>query len=344
MFKMNTEIGYALLLLKSITVKSFEAMGPLIKKSGNTVSRLLRPAEKIFNNLEEIAVKFFANKKKLYLVLDDTLIKKIHSQLMLGSGFFYDTKIGRKIRAYKLLCSAITDGKYIIPLRCCFLFDKDLVTEPIKTKDELIKPIINRIFRLFPNKNITVVLDGAFATKKILAWAKKEGIALEVRMHSNRKVEYKGQSICVRDIIVLKPKGRQEARTISVVWHGIELELSAQLRTNKHGVKTIVYQASTIKAKPIEHVKIYKKRWPIEKLFRTCKQHLGLEECFSRNMDTQLNHIASTFLAYAFAQLEMKKQKLECPEDAIRALKLKNMNYLNQRFSRLDQIFELGHA
>lgn len=327
-----------------MVVRSFEAMGPIIKKSGSTVSRLLRPAEEIFQNLEQIAVKFFEKKKKLCLVIDDTLIKKIHSQLMQGSGFFYDTKIGRKIRAYKLLCAAITDGKYIIPLRCCFLFDKDFVTEPIKTKEELVKPIISRIFQLFKNTDIIIVLDGAFATKKLLKWAKQEAFNLEARMHSNRKVEYQGVEICLRDIEILKPKGRQEARTISVVWHGIELEITAHLRTNKREIKSIVYQASTKKAKPIEHVKIYKKRWPIEKLFRTCKQHLGLEECFSRNMDTQLNHVAATFLAYTFAQLEMKKQKLECLEDAIKALKLKNVKYLKDRFSRLDRIFELGHA
>lgn len=84
--------------------------------------------------MEKLAIDFFRNKKELVLAIDDTLIKKIYSTMMQGSGFFYDTKIGRTIRSYRLLCSAITDGKYVLPIKCAFLFDGKLLTEPITSK------------------------------------------------------------------------------------------------------------------------------------------------------------------------------------------------------------------
>jgi hypothetical protein len=62
--------------------------------------------------------------------------------------------------------------------------------------------------------------------------------------------------------------GRQMARTIKVEWHGIELHLTANKLINKNGSERIVYQAATYKAKPAEHVRAYKIRWTIEKLFR----------------------------------------------------------------------------
>lgn len=56
-------------------------------------------------------------------------------------------------------------------------------------------------------------------------------------------------------------------------------------------------------------MKTYKKRWPIEKMFRTIKQHLGLQECQSTKMDTQLNHAAAVLLAYSNIVFLQKKRQ-----------------------------------
>jgi len=106
---------------------------------------------------------------------------------------------------------------------------------------------------------------------------------------------------------VIKPKVLQKSRTIHVVWHDIKLYLTAQKRIDKKGKETIVYQVSTYSAKPSQHVKMYKNRWPIEKEFRTTKQHLGLQECQSTKMKTQLHHAAAVFLAYAYLVVEQKR-------------------------------------
>lgn len=160
-----------------------------------------------------------------------------------------------------------------------------------------------------------------------LKWATENGIRTEIRMHSNRVVEYKGKRLKLREIKWLRPKGRQMSRTIQVLWQGIRLYITAAKRIDRHGTETVVFQAATYEAKPSKHTENYKHRWSIEKLFRTTKQSLGLQKCFSRKIDTQFNHICAVLLAYSMAQLEMKQRHFKNSEVAIRAFEKKNGPY-----------------
>ena len=187
-------------------------------------------------------------------------------------------------------------------------------------------------------------MDREFATKKLLRWALDNQIAVEVRMHSNRKVQFKEKSIAIRDIKKLIPKGHHFARTISVSWHGILLDITDCRRIDKHGNESIVYQAATYQSKPSEHVKAYKVRWSIEKRFRTCKQHLGLQDCYSTNKDVQYNHVVSIFYFNVIVKLEMKKRRIDPPEKTIRLLKRKNISFLIRSISPSNHIFGNGYA
>lgn len=341
----STNICYPLLLIVSTAgKKSFTALGKIINKSGDTVRRMLNPTEAIFGILEKIAIHLFRNKKRLFLSFDDTLIKKIFSQFIEGTDVFFDTKTNQMVMSYKLLIASITDGKYAIPLRCSFLPSKRAMENAAAFKEELVKKIILEIQKIFPNHIIIVTADGAFATKSLLSWAVDNSIFAEMRMHSNRVVQYNGKSSKISDIKELIPKGRHMARTIQAIWHDIPLEITAQRRIDKHGEESIVYQAATYKASPSQHVAAYKNRWSIEKINRTTKQYVGLQECFSTKLDTQLQHVASVLLAYAFAQVEMKKQRLANPEEAIRYFRQQNFDFLKRRFGALDEIFGDAHA
>jgi hypothetical protein len=343
MFLKNIAIAYPVLLITSIQ-KGFEALGRRIDKTGKTVARWLQTYQLYFDQIKILLRYQFRDKQLLILVIDDTLIKKIYSQLMEGSGRFYDTKIGRRITAYKLLAAMLTDGKQAIPFESTFLFSKELLPNPKESKYDWIKKIIRMVQLMFPGVRIIVTADGAFSSKDFLRWCSENKIDIEVRMKSNCVVVYKGQRIAIRDIRTLRPKGRQTARTIAVLWHDIPLQITAELRTDKHGKKSVVYQASTFEAKPIEHVRIYKMRWCIEMFFRTSKQKLGLEECSSRKLETQASHVASVFLAYALVQCDRKIRGLKKPEDAIRAAELKKGLSLNRYISRLSRYFDSAHA
>lgn len=304
-------------------------MGKYIQKGGRFIASLLQPAETSFDILHIICRSTFSKSQKIILIIDDTLIKKIFATNMRGTGMFYDTKLRIRINAFKLMTAMITDGRCTIPIGCDYLFAKellDLCPESFPTKDEIAKAFIRTAIKLFPDKKIVVAMDGLYATIELLDWCKKNNIATEVRMHSNRVVVYKGIRIQVRELAKLqgvKLTGRQMARTISVEWHGIPLELTIVKRADKHGKESIVFQAATYKAEPRVHVKNYKMRWPTEMCYRTGKQSLGLGDCYSKDLTIQHNHMAAVLVAYALAQVEKKKLKLKTPEAAINACKEK---------------------
>lgn len=337
MITTNNIATYSLLtILTSIGKKSFENMGRLIKKSGDTIGRMLRPGQESLEASKKIAQQIFANKKDLLVVIDETTIKKIHARMIEGTSWLFDTKIGRSINAYRLMVGAISDGKFTVPINAAFTFGSELYKNAREAKIVTVKYFIATASFLLPDKKFIAVLDGAFATLTYLKWAIENGVKTEVRMHSNRVVEYKGKRIKLREIKSLRPKGRQMSRTIRIIWKGIPLYVTAAKRINKHGDETVVFQAATYAATPSLHAKAYKHRWNIEKLFRTTKQSLGLQECFSRKIDTQFNHICAVLLAYSMAQLEMKQRRFKNPETAIRAFEKKKCLLLNRTKVALD--------
>jgi SRSO17 transposase len=325
-------------------------MGRLISRSGDTVARLLQPAATSFEFTQSLCQSIFRKKRTLFIVIDDTLIKKIHSQFMQGSGRFFDTKIGRQIIAYRLVIVLISDGKIAIPIDCAYLFSKELLDEikqEFPTKNEIARAFVTTALKLFPDKKMFILADGLYTTIEFLTWCKTEKLSAEMRMRSNCVVEFNGEKISLKKLLNkkgMKPKGRQMARTFSAKWHNLDLEFTIERRIDKHGDESFVFQVATYKALPREHVANYKKRWSVEMLNRTTKQELGLEECFSRSLQTQHNHVAAVLVAYALAQLEKQKHKLDNVEQAIRRLKTKSMGVLLMQFTQLNQVIDYFDA
>lgn len=336
MFK-NTYTEYVASLIKSTGQKNFSSMAKESKTSADTMFRFLRPSEEINAITISIAKKEISKFKTIVCAIDDTMLKKTYAQAMEGAKKHYDTKIFQSVTSYKIQIMAISDGKNAIALQTEFMISENMSYGLFK--EAVTHQMIKKAKELFPDQKIIFSADGAFSTVNILKQCVETNTNVEMRMHSNRVVTYKNEDISLKKIRDLKLKGRQKSRTIKIKWHDINLYITAELRTDKYGNRTIVYLVSTYFAKPNVHVKNYKKRWPIEKLFRTCKQYLGLNECRSRKLEIQKNHVASVFLAHAFLIFEMKKRKLKTPEDALRALKLKKVDFLNAQLSSFRQIF-----
>ena len=316
-------LSYVKILILSISLKNFTAMGRFSKVSADTITRRLPEANSSFQEMLKTALEFFKNSRELFLVIDDTFMHKKYSKLIEGTDDHFDSKIYRRVRSFKLITFGITDGKHILPLYCNFLFGKFLPDEQTPSKMKIIQKMILHVQKVFSDKKIIVVADGAFPSVEMLSWCLEQNITAEFRIHNNRKVTFENKHELVRNIEKLQPTGKQKCRTIKVIWHKLNLYLTAQKRISKNGKESIVYQVSTYFAKPSKHVKIYKKRWPIEKMFRTTKQHLGLQECQSTKVETQLNHAAAVFLAYSYVVVQQKKKKFKTPEEALRAAKLK---------------------
>ena len=337
----STSLCYSILTIMSIGKKSFENMGRFLNKTGEIVARYLMPASDNFKLCGAVAQKLFADNKELCLVIDQTLIKKFFAKLIQGTGKFYDTKIGRKITAFNFAVASITDGKFKVPIGSSYFFDKEsieMMDDKPLSRDEVTKLFIKKAQDLFPKTILTILADGAYSTIDFLKWCVANKIRAEMRMGKNRKVEINGKKMKLSELLdsrKFRPRGRQMARKFSVKWHDLSLELTIERRFDKNENESFVFLVATYKALPREHVAMYKKRWTIEKIFRTTKQHLGLQECFSKSFAIQDNHTSAVLLAYALTQLEMKTYRLKIPEDAINQLKKKNATSLQARFDSI---------
>ncbi len=339
----STILKYPVLTLLSRGKRSFENMGLLIQRSGDTVKRLLHPAQSSFEISKNICKKVFEKEKFVYVGIDDTLLKKIYSKFMQGAGMFFDTKIGRRIMAYKLAICMVTNGKIAIPIDCAYMFSKDIldsIEEKFPSKDDIAKAFVQAARKLFDDAKIIVVVDGLYTSVEFIKWCRSLNLKMEARMHSNRVVEYKGEKIKISNLLKIKglrPKGRQMARTISVTWHDMPLELTIVRRFDKNGKESIVFQIATYKALPCKHVANYKNRWKVELINRTTKQKIGIEECYSRKLEIQHRHVAAVLLAYTFAQIERMNSKLDNVEQALRRFETKSVSFLIDRFTRFSR-------
>lgn len=324
----NTASNYVKTLILSITLKNFTEMSKFNRISPDTIQRKLHSEDYSREEMLKISQWFFNKNSTLYLICDETFSHHKYSKSMEGTDDHFDSKIYHEIRSHKILTFGITDGKHILPLSSYFLFGKMLPGQQNPSRIEIIQNVVIQTKKDFPTQRIIFVADGAFGKIKMLKWCIKNKIDAEFRITKSYKVTFKNKFEKIQDIKALLPKGKQMSRTIKAMWHEMMLYVTAQKRIDKKNKETIVYQVSTYFSKSFQHVKNYKKRWTIEKMFRTTKQYLGLQECQSTKMQTQKNHIAAVFLAYSHVIVEQKRRGLKSAEEAIKALKLKNERIL----------------
>lgn len=334
-------LTYSNLIILSTNKKNAQSLAREMNKSGETIRRLLLQQKVDIDSLIFIAKKLFLG-RKIYLVIDDTLISKEYSKLIEGTSDNYDSASGSTFRSLCSIVVMLTDGKYAIPIDHAIWTSKEFIDKTeYKTKVELAKSLISNALDKI---NISVVImDGLYATIDLISWMSSKKINFEMRFHANRviipensEIKY---SIKIKDYLKLIMKDKQKHRTIKAYWKEQSLYFTAVKRVTKKGNELIIFQVSNYLTTPRNHVKIYGFRWNIEKFFRTSKQYLGLCESQSRKKIIQVNHITHVFLSYAILQATRKYHGFKNVERALAHLKKKKLIPSNYLKSLDDQNF-----
>lgn len=186
-----------------------------------------------------------------------------------------------------------------------------------------------------------LLIDGLYATKYLLSFLSEHNIKFECRFHSNRSIKTSdGKKAQVQNHPILKLYRNKRATTVSVEWNGISLLITSYKFRGRDRKYRILYLASNIEnTSAKEHADIYKKRWPIEKMFRTVKQSLGLTHCSARTLKKHRQHIFAVFYGYASLQVEAYSSELDHPEAALKALKYVKTSSIKRRISRFSRNF-----
>jgi len=285
-------------------------------------------------------VKQYSIKKKGWLIIDDTLIAKIFAKSIEGIESHFDSSTRRNLHGYSAVVLAWTNGKITIPLDFEFWFSKDLVQpDAYFTKIQIAQSLIKKIIEVIEIKGI--LLDGLYASKEMIRFLNKSQIRFEMRMHSNRVITLpNNEKVKLKNTRHLKMYKNQHAKTIRAIWKDIQLYFTAELRKDKHGKKSIVFIVSNWDAPSSQHVKTYAMRWPIEMIFRTSKQYLGLQHCMSRSIEKQKNHIYFVFFCYTFLQQYVDRKTFKSVEDVIKHLLELKPFRLAKRIASFTQIFD----
>ena len=336
--KTEQKIIYPLSLLLSTDKKTAESLAKVSNTSGDTMLRLLDKSPISAEKLADVAMAFFGT-NRLKVLLDDTTLAKMYSELIEGTGDNFDAS---KNQYYRSLCSVVamvTNGWFALPITHEFWINKDILSDEYKTKVQIAKNIIEHLSKFIRIE--ALIVDGLYATHEMLRWLQEKNVTYEMRFHSNRIIQQNDQDTPtkVRDHNALKLNGKKRAKTIKVLWKGLLVYITAVKRTNKRGVSSIVYQVSNAKLSAREHIRLYHYRWNIEMFFRTAKQYLGLAQCQSRKLLRQKNHIFNVFFAYIILQFERRNKSLKNPEASLRRIKRKNYTDLISYLPSLDQIF-----
>ena len=340
--KAEQKLIYPLALLVSTAKrKTCESIALATGKSGDALLRLLNEGFATIEDLVSIAKKLFIG-KVLYLIIDDTIISKIHSKMIQGTSDNYDSSSGNTYRSLCSVTAMISDGYTAIPISQKIWTAQEFTKDTYKKKSELSQELIT-IIRSYLNVKMFLT-DGLYATQEMMQWLIAANLPFEMRFHANRVIDYQGNKIAIRDLPELKLAKKRSRRTIRALWKGMVLYFTAIKRATKKGVVTIVYQVSNCKASARQHTQWYGYRWKVEMFFRTSKQHLGLGDCQSRKSKAQHNHIMNVFFVYALLQIERKKLKLKNTEAVIKHLKHKSHPQLIARFMRSDRIFDEVYA
>ncbi len=340
------QLYYPLSLILSTGKKSAEELGKTVIKSGDTVLRILENECISWEELVNAAKTLFGT-DKVEVIIDDTIIGKMYSKYIAGSGDNYDPVTGQTFRSICSVVAMISDGKFALPVDHRLWVKEELCSEGgYQTKVEIAQQLIEQLMEKLSIK--IVLMDGLYATSSMIAWCNKKKISFEMRFHSNRRVSLdQGKpdvTVKINECEKLRLKGKKSCRTVKAVWQGEEVYVTSVKRFRKDGSSLIVYQISNVALPARDHARLYTHRWNIEQFFRTAKQHLGLAHCQSRKKSLQENHIQNVFVAYAILQFERKKGKLKNPEEALHSIKRKKNISFTLHLKLADQIFRNNEA
>jgi len=317
-------IQYALGLVLSKEKSSCTKIAKIFGICHDSIYKILSKMGTLLNLFPVLmisVVKYFSKQKKGYLIIDDTAMVKPFSRKLPGVFDVFDTIFGRTERGFRKVVLAWSNGHATIPIKFSWIFHKDLVGKDYKTKSELARVLI--LFCLKHDIKFTHILfDAHYSTIELMQFLQKMRIKFVAKIPCNRKVTTKnGEFEQLKKLSCLKLFRNKRSNVIEAVYHGMGLYFSVHKRKNKNGEYSCVYIVSNICLHEKIYLKIYNQRWDIEKMFRTIKQLLGLNQCFSTKLERQEAHIYFVFFSYSFLENEKYKKNFINPETSARLLR-----------------------
>ena len=231
--------------------------------------------------LVSIVTKFFSLDNG-YLIVDELVLLKPFCKKLEGLNYVFSPILKKAFSGYILIVLAWSNDKVCLPL--AFRIHK--VDKEKRTKNSLARDLLNYAKFKLKIHPLAVLFDSYFASSVNLQLCHKFGWIFCCQIRGNRA--FNGKQACKRSFLPYwTARGKVSGVKVVVVRHGIKYFCSNDLSLGHQKVRTL-----------------YKKRWPIEEIFRFTKCKLGIEHCQSRSVTAQRAHFSLCFIAYVILQKE----------------------------------------
>ena len=270
------------------------------------------------------------NKGVWYINIDETLIDKMFSEKIEAVAYNWNSTFNDTMKGYSVVVAAITNGKLTIPITFKTWYSEKDHPDKHKTRIVLAQDLMLEIQKMAPG--IMFLMDGAFSSEGMLSFCRTHNMKYSMRFHSNKKVVIGGIEAQVRKHKRIKISSNKKGRIVKGYYKGAEVFIVAFRREEKNGKIKIVYLVTSEWTAPKRTINAYKKRWGIEKVFRTTKQHLGLRDCQARSASKQEAHIFAVFVTYAFLSIQKINHKTKNPEQILHKIRHRKSVKLHDQF------------
>lgn len=269
-------------------------------------------------------------KSKWYVDIDETMIEKMFSGNIEGAAYNWNSTINDSMKGYSIVAAVVTNGKITIPVTFKTWYSAKDYPDRHKTRIKLAQSIMTEIHKML--NNVVFLMDGAFSSEDMIRFCRANKMKYCMRFHSNKKIVINGKESQVRNHERIKISSKRKARVVKAYYKCEPVLIVAFKRTDKKGKTKIIYLVTSERDTPKTMIKTYRKRWGIEKVFRTTKQHLGLKDCQARSALKQDTHIWAVFVVYAFLEIQKINRKAKNPEQILHKIRCGKSRDLHDQF------------
>ena len=265
-----------------------------------------------------------------YVNIDETMIDKMFSEQIEAVAYNWNSTFCDTMKGFSIVAAVITNGKITIPITFKTWYSEKDYPDKHKTRIELAQVLMIEIHKMAPG--IMFLMDGAFSSAGMIGFCRTHKMKYCMRFHSNKKVLVNGEVAQIRKHERIKILTNKRGRVVKGYYKGEEVFLVAFKRKEKKGKVNIIYLVTNEREAPKKTIAAYKKRWGIEKVFRTTKQHLGLRDCQARSASKQEGHIFAVFVAYAFLAIQKNNYGAKNPEQILHKIRRSKSSQLHDQF------------
>jgi len=313
---------YSLGLILEKGKKTCTQMSKAIWGAHDFLYRAFHASDFVIKEIPNLLIHFANLKHKEnagWLIVDDTVISKIFSKIIVGVHDLYNSSLGRPDRGLCMIVLAWSNGLITIPLKLKFVFSRAIAGKHFKSKSELAQEMILDVLGKVRFKYL--LADAHYSTKtKLLPFLVKHNIKFLMKITRSKIIKNKLCRYKIKEHHALRLKRNSRSAKVTAFLDDMFLNFVISKSKDKNGVYRTRYFVTNISFKSRECEKMYDGRWEIEEMFRTFKQSLGLQDCMARSIEKQTTHAYLIFFAYTFLQNKKLSKNFDNPEASVKWL------------------------